>query len=60
MLFDGLFFEFLTPFTLGGINFFNSNTFLMIFRAPNAPIGGVQVLFGHGKQWSLPLASGLP
>jgi len=32
----------------------------MIFRAPNAPIGGVQVLFGHGKQWSLPLASGLP
>jgi len=60
VLFDGLFFKFLTSSTFGGINFFNSNLFLMIFNGPNAPIGGIQVLFGHQKQWSPPLASGLP
>ncbi len=53
-------FEFLTPSTLGGINFFNPNPFLTIFSVPNAPIGRVQVLFGHQKQQSPPLASGLP
>jgi len=37
-----------------------SNPFLMILSAPNASIRGVQVLFGHQKQWSPPLGSGLP
>jgi len=27
---------------------------------PNAPIGGVQILFGQDKQWSPPLGSDLP
>ncbi len=40
------FFEFLTPSTLGGCDFFNSIPFLTIFNVL-APIGGVQVLFGH-------------
>ncbi len=57
---DLFFFEFLTPSTLGGCNFLNSNPFLMISNAPDASIGGVQVLFGLQKQWSPPLGSGLP
>jgi hypothetical protein len=32
----------------------------MIFGAPDAPIGGVQVLFKHKKQWNPPLESSLP
>jgi hypothetical protein len=32
----------------------------MIFNVLNAPIKGVQVLFGHQKQQSPPLGSGLP
>jgi len=32
-MFDGLFLELLTPFTLGGYNFFNFIPFLMIFNA---------------------------
>jgi len=43
----GFFFEFLTPFTLGGCNFLTSIPFSTIFNVPNAPIGGVQVFFGH-------------
>jgi hypothetical protein len=58
--FDGLFFNFLTPSTLGGRNFLNSNPFLTIFSARDVPIRGVQVLLGHHKQQSLPLGSGLP
>jgi len=34
--------------------------FLMILNVPNAPIKGDQVLFGHQKQQSPPLGSGLP
>jgi len=34
-------FEFLTPPTLGGHNFFISNMFLTIFSASDAPRGGV-------------------
>jgi hypothetical protein len=49
------FFEFLTLFTLGGHNFFNSIPFLMIFNVTNAPIGGVQVFFGHQKNGAIPL-----
>jgi hypothetical protein len=33
--------------------------FLMFFSALDAPIGGVQILFNHQKQWSLPLGFGL-
>jgi hypothetical protein len=52
-------FEFLTLSTLQGFNFLNSNSFLMIFGVTDASIGGVQVLFGHHKQWSPPLGSKL-
>jgi hypothetical protein len=51
----GLFFELLTPSTLGGYNFLNSIPFSTIFNALDAPIGRIQVLFGHQKKWSLPL-----
>jgi hypothetical protein len=50
------FFEFLTPFISMGSNFLNSKIFWMTFSVPHALIGGVQVLFGHQKQWSPPLA----
>jgi hypothetical protein len=52
-----VFFEFLTPSTLGGHNFLNSIPFFMIFNAPYTPIGGVQVLFRYQKQKSPPLGS---
>jgi len=42
-----------------GHNFLVSNPFLKNISALNAPRGGVQVLFGHQKQWSLPLGSNL-
>jgi len=32
----------------------------MIFNALDTPIGGVQVLFRHKKQWNLPFGFGLP
>jgi hypothetical protein len=48
------FFEFLTPFTLGACNFLISNPFLTLVTVSDAPRGGVQVLFGHQKQWSRP------
>jgi hypothetical protein len=50
----------LDPSTLEGRNFFNYNPFLTIFSAPDAPIEGVQVLFGHQKQQSPPLGFSLP
>jgi hypothetical protein len=55
-----VFFKFLTPFTLKGHKFLNYISFLTIFSALDAPIGGVQVLFKHIKQWSPPLGFGLP
>jgi hypothetical protein len=42
--------EFLTPFTLGGHNVFNSNLFSAILNALDVPRGGLQVLFEHQKQ----------
>jgi len=64
------FFWVLGPLYFGVCNFLNcnlfltifsaSNTFKWIFSAPNAPIGGVQVLFGHQKQQRPPLGSSLP
>jgi hypothetical protein len=55
-----LFKKILTPSTLGGHNFFNFIPFLTIFSAPYAPIKGVQIFFGHKKQWNPPLGFGLP
>jgi hypothetical protein len=50
--FNGLFFfEFLTPLLWEVITF----SFLTIFSALDVPKRGVQVLFGHHKQWALPL-----
>jgi hypothetical protein len=60
VMFSGLFFEFLTPFTLGAHNFLISNLFLTIVCVPDAPRGGVQVFFGHHKELSYPLRSSLP
>jgi hypothetical protein len=54
------FFEFLTPFILGGRNFLISNQFSTIVSVSDAPRGRVQVLFGHQKQQSPPFGSGLP
>jgi hypothetical protein len=55
-----VFFELLTPSTLKGHNFLNFITFLMIFSALDAPIGGVQIFFRHPKKWNPPLWSALP
>jgi hypothetical protein len=44
----------------GGCNFLISNQFLKFFSPSDVPRGGVQVLFGHHKQWSTPLGHGLP
>jgi hypothetical protein len=49
----------LTPFTLRGHNFLNFIPFFTMFKAPNAPIGRVQVLIMHKKQWSRSLGFGL-
>jgi hypothetical protein len=43
IMFNGLFFEFLTPSILGAHNFLNFISFLMIFGALKVIIGGVQV-----------------
>jgi len=59
-VFGGLFFWVLNPFTLEGHNFLNSNPFLTIFSAPDATIGGVQVLFGHRNNTALPLDPACP
>ncbi len=45
---------------LGGHKFLNSNPLLMDFSAPDTPVGEVQILFEHQKQWNPPLGSGLP
>jgi hypothetical protein len=49
-VFGGLFFEFLTPCTLGGYNVFISNPFSMIVSVSDVPRGGIQILFEHQKQ----------
>jgi hypothetical protein len=60
-VFSGLFFlSFSPPFTLGGCNFLISNPFPRIVYVPDAPTIGIQVLFGHQKQWSPSLGSSLP
>jgi hypothetical protein len=47
-------------FTLGGHKFLIFNPFLMILSVSDVSRGGAQVMFGHQKQWSPPLGSGLP
>jgi hypothetical protein len=54
-VFNGFFSEFFTPFILGSHNFLIFNLFWMIFNVLDVPRGGLQVLFGHQKQQSLPL-----
>ncbi len=54
------FFWVLDPSTLGVLKFLNSISFLTIFSAPDAPIGRVQILFVHQKQWSPHFGSSLP
>jgi hypothetical protein len=56
---SGFFFEFLSRSTLGACNFLNFNPCFMIFSVSNALVRRVQVLFGHQKQQSPPLGSGL-
>jgi hypothetical protein len=60
VMLSDFFFEFLTPFTLWGRTFLISNLFSTIVDVSDASRGGVQVLFGHQKQQSRPLGSGLP
>ncbi len=48
-----VFFEFLTPSTLGGCNFLKSIPFWTMFSLPDAPIRGVQILFGHKNNRAL-------
>jgi hypothetical protein len=58
---DGFFFfEFLTPFTLQGHNFFIYNPFLDDYKYLKCAKEGIQIWFGHQKQQSPPLGSGLP
>ncbi len=61
IVFGGLFFfEFLTLFSLRGHNFLISNPLLTIVSVSDASRGGVQIWFGHQKQWRPPFGSGLP
>jgi hypothetical protein len=39
---------------MGGLNFFASDPFLLIFNATDAPRGVLYLLFGHQKQWGPP------
>jgi len=61
VVFRGLFFfEFSTPFSLGGHNVVIYNLFSIIVSVLDVARGEGQVLFGHQKQWSSPLGFGLP
>jgi hypothetical protein len=59
-MFDGVFLNFLTPFTLGGRNFLTFNPFMTIVSVSDVPGGWVQVFFDYQKQQSSPLGFGLP
>ncbi len=61
VVFDGLFFfEFVTPFTLRGYNFFISNLFLTIIFVSDVPRAGVQVCLDNKNNRALPLYPGCP
>ncbi len=59
-MFGGLFFEFLTPFTLVSYNFLISYLFFKIVSVSDEPRGGVQVLFQHQKHRALCLDPACP
>jgi hypothetical protein len=59
VVFGGLFFKVLTPFTLQGHNFLIFNLLSTIVHVSDVSRGEVQVLFGNQKQWSPPLGSNL-
>jgi hypothetical protein len=59
VVFGGLFFRVDSLYFERGRNFLILNLFLTIVSVLDAPRRGVQVLFGHWKQWSSPLGSGL-
>jgi hypothetical protein len=50
-----VFFEFLTPFTLGDLNFLISNPFSTILIVLDAPRGGLQVCLDTKINKTLPL-----
>ncbi len=60
VVFDGLLFKVPDPLYFGGCNFLISNPFSTIVSVSDSPRGEVQVLFGHQKQQSPTLGSGLP
>jgi hypothetical protein len=55
-----VFFEFLTPFTLGVCNFLISNPLSTIASVSAAPSGGVQVLVYTRSKGALPLDLACP
>jgi hypothetical protein len=59
IVFGGFFFEFMASFSLRANNFLISNPLLTIVSVSDASRGGVQILFGHQKQWSPPFGSGV-
>ncbi len=54
------FFEFLTPFTLGGHNFLISNLFSMIVSVSNVPRGGFKFCLDTRNNGALPLDPACP
>jgi hypothetical protein len=60
VVFNGLYFLVLDPFTLEGHNFFIFNPFFTIVNVLDAPREGVQVFLKRQEQHNLPLGSNLP
>jgi len=54
------FFEFLTPSTLGGCNFLNSNPFFTIFSVPDVQIGEFKFYLDSRNNGALPLEPACP
>jgi len=55
LMFDGFFFELLTPFTLGGHNFLNFIMFLIIFNALEVSIKGIKFCLNTRNNGAFPL-----
>jgi hypothetical protein len=60
VVFDGFFFDFLTPSTLGGCNFLNSIMFLTIFSAPHVPISRFKFFLDTRNNGAFPLDPAYP
>jgi len=54
-MFDGFFFELLTPSTLGGHNFLNFIMFLIIFNALEVSIKGIKFCLNTRNNGAFPL-----